>query len=380
MAFVGLQAGVSSSRGKLSVCAGAPKSAFVAAGRSVWQEQQRDDDVARRKRSNVVMMAASAPAGDPGEEKEKTFSQRAALLGYILCWYGANIMFNIVNKKLLKAFPLFTTVTMFQLGMGALTAIVLWATGVSKRHRATNAELRSIYPLAIAHLLGNIFTNLSLRQMAVSFTHTIKAAEPFFSVILAKIFLPGTAFHPAVYASLLPIVAGVTLASANEVSFNWIGFVTAMCSNISFQSRNVLSKKCMSDVKMDNLNLFGYISILSCLTVMPFALLLDFSSYAVVTSSALDLGYTARSLLSTLCLSGFLHFLYNQFSYVVLQRVNPVTHAVGNTMKRVAVISSSIVVFKNEVSLLNKVGTGIAILGVAIYSQVKRLKPKKKST
>jgi len=324
-------------------------------------------------------MAASAPAGDPGEE-EKTFGQRAALLMYILCWYGANIMFNIVNKKLLKAFPLFTTVTMFQLGMGAVTAVVLWATGISKRHRATNAELRSIYPLAIAHLLGNIFTNLSLRQMAVSFTHTIKAAEPFFSVALAKIFLPGSAFHPAVYASLLPIVAGVTLASANEVSFNWVGFITAMCSNVSFQSRNVLSKKCMADVKMDNLNLFGYISILSCLTVMPFALLLDAPHYAVVTSSALDLGYTSRSLLYTLSLSGFLHFLYNQFSYVVLQRVNPVTHAVGNTMKRVAVIASSIIVFKNEVSPLNKIGTGIAILGVALYSQVKRLKPAKKST
>lgn len=202
-------------------------------------------------------MAASTPSVADADAQEKSPLERAALLGYILCWYAANIMFNIVNKKLLKVFPLFTTVTLFQLSMGAFVAMFLWATGIHKIQKASKKELMSIYPLAIAHLLGNIFTNLSLRQMAVSFTHTIKAAEPFFSVVLARIFLPGSAFHPAVYASLVPIVAGVTLASANEVSFNWVGFITAMCSNVSFQSRNVLSKKCMTDVKMDNLNLFG---------------------------------------------------------------------------------------------------------------------------
>jgi len=33
---------------------------------------------------------------------------------------------------------------------------------------------------------GNLFTNMSLRKVAVSFTHTIKAAELFFSVILGE--------------------------------------------------------------------------------------------------------------------------------------------------------------------------------------------------
>jgi hypothetical protein len=44
-------------------------------------------------------------------------------------------------------------------------------------------DLKKIYPLALSHLVGNVLTNISLRQVAVSFTHTIKAAEPFFSVI-----------------------------------------------------------------------------------------------------------------------------------------------------------------------------------------------------
>uniref|UniRef100_A0A7S3EMW8 Sugar phosphate transporter domain-containing protein n=2 Tax=Rhodosorus marinus TaxID=101924 RepID=A0A7S3EMW8_9RHOD len=371
MAFVTVVAGSLRASAPVASTCRSVRSGFVGSGR---QSVTSQNDAGSRRRT-VTKMSASSAASQPPAEKEKTLAERAALMLYIGCWYGANIMFNIQNKKLLKMFPLYTTVTLFQFGMGALVAIVLWATGVHKMHKATKAELKSIYPLALSHLLGNILTNVSLRQMAVSFTHTIKAGEPFFSVALSKIFVPGTAFHPAVYASLLPIVAGVTLASANEVSFNWLGFGTAMSSNIAFQSRNVLSKKCMQDVKMDNLNLFGYISMLSFLTLLPFTLILEGAQYASVFGGAAGAGASGLGLLATLCICGFLHFLYNQFSYVVLQRVNPVTHSVGNTMKRVAVIVSSIVVFKNEVTTLNKIGTAIAIFGVGLYSQVKRLKP-----
>lgn len=46
-----------------------------------------------------------------------------------------------------------------------------------------------ILPLAVVHTLGNLFTNMSLGKVAVSFTHTIKAMEPFFSVVLSAMFL-----------------------------------------------------------------------------------------------------------------------------------------------------------------------------------------------
>jgi len=68
--------------------------------------------------------------------------------------------------------------------------------------------------------------------------------EPFFSVLLSALFL-GDAPTLPIILSLFPIVGGVALASVSEVSFNWTGFLSAMGSNITFQSRNVLSKKLM---------------------------------------------------------------------------------------------------------------------------------------
>ena len=36
-------------------------------------------------------------------------------------------------------------------------------------------QILSVLPLAAVHTLGNLLTNVSLGQVAVSFTHTIKA-------------------------------------------------------------------------------------------------------------------------------------------------------------------------------------------------------------
>ena len=72
----------------------------------------------------------------------------------------------------------------------------------------------------------------------------IQALEPFFSVVLSALFL-GDAPTLPVILTLFPIVGGVAMASVTEVTFNWPGFLAAMGSNITFQSRNVLSKKFM---------------------------------------------------------------------------------------------------------------------------------------
>ena len=136
------------------------------------------------------------------------------------------------------------TCTAIQFAIGGLIACTMWLTGILKRPTIEPGAIRAITPLACIHVLGNVLTNVSLRAVAPSFTHTVKAAEPFFSVILSSLFL-GEQPTLAIVASLAPIIAGVALASTSEITFNWTGFLAALGSNITFQSRNVLSKKFM---------------------------------------------------------------------------------------------------------------------------------------
>lgn len=47
-----------------------------------------------------------------------------------------------------------------------------------------------------------------------------------------------------VMLTLIPIMFGVGLASAGELSFNWTGFLSAMLSNLTFGFRAVWGKRC----------------------------------------------------------------------------------------------------------------------------------------
>ncbi|KAI5381704.1 hypothetical protein KIW84_035624 [Lathyrus oleraceus] len=57
------------------------------------------------------------------------------------------------------------------------------------------SRFAAILPLVIAHTLGDLLTNISLGKVSVSFTHTTKAMEPFFTVVLSS-FLLALQWHP----------------------------------------------------------------------------------------------------------------------------------------------------------------------------------------
>jgi solute carrier family 35 protein E1 len=105
------------------------------------------------------------------------------------------------------------------------------------------------------------------------------------------------------------------------------------------------------------------------------ALLLEgwqFSPAAMAAAGIADPQAVVRQAL----ISGLCFHAYQQASYMILQRVSPVTHSIGNCVKRVIVIVASVVAFQHPVSQQNAVGTALALAGVFAYSQAKRLKPK----
>ncbi|KAM6570020.1 hypothetical protein CsatB_018005 [Cannabis sativa] len=329
--------------------------------------------------TNRFEVRASPVPESAGEVAESSSLKKTLVLGLLFgLWYLFNIYFNIYNKQVLKVFHFPATVTLIQFAVGTVLVILMWGLNLYKRPKLTGAQLLAILPLAAVHTLGNLFTNMSLGKVAVSFTHTIKAMEPFFSVILSAMFL-GEMPTIWVVGSLLPIVGGVALASVTEASFNWAGFWSAMASNLTNQSRNVLSKKVMikKEDSMDNITLFSIITVMSFFLLAPATIFMEGVKFspAYLQAAGLDVKLLCtRSLIAALCFHA-----YQQVSYMILQRVSPVTHSVGNCVKRVVVIVSSVIFFQSPVSLINSLGTGVALSGVFLYSRVKRIKPKPKT-
>ncbi|EHA8592585.1 putative Triose phosphate/phosphate translocator, chloroplastic [Cocos nucifera] len=159
------------------------------------------------------------------------------------------------------------------------------------------------------------------------------------------------------------------MASLTELSFNWTGFISAMISNISFTYRSIYSKKAMTD--MDSTNVYAYISIIALIVCIPPAIILEGPQLLQhgFKDVVAKVGWT--KFISDLFWVGMFYHLYNQVATNTLERVAPLTHAVGNVLKRVFVIGFSIIVFGNKITTQTGIGTCIAIGGVATYSYIK---------
>lgn len=232
------------------------------------------------------------------------------------------------------------------------------------------------------HALGNYMTNYSMSQVAVSFTHTIKASEPLFSVGLGRVFLHKPVPFP-VFCTLIPIIAGVALASFTEFTFTFVGFVTAMSSNLLFGLRNVTSKRMFEHKSMEGVELYFHMSKWGVILTIPLWLFLEAPKFYQVLSQqvATETVFSPTKLFFNLWAASLTHYLYNHLSYIILANVSNTTHAVSNVVKRVIVIVSSVLFFSvfnisgdskggPPFHFKNMFGVLLVIGGVASYSYV----------
>ncbi|XP_078163639.1 nucleotide/sugar transporter family protein [Carex rostrata] len=327
----------------------------------------------RNYRNTITLQPAASSSSsanpDSDSDKSKTPNKTIKLALVFVFWYAQNVIFNIYNKKVLNVFPYPWLLASFQLLAGSLWMLSLWSLRLQPMPRLSGRFIAALLGPALFHTVGHISACVSFSRVAVSFTHVIKAAEPVFSVVLSAVIL--RKFYPVqVWLSIVPIVAGCSLAVLTEPTFDTAGLSGALISNLGFVLRNIYSKQSLSDFsEIDGLNLYGCISILSLLYLFPVAIFVEGSKWAAGFRHALTIAPSPNKFYLWVLISGLFYHLYNQSSYQALDDISPLTFSVGNTMKRVVVIVASIIVFRNPVSPLNALGSAIAILGTFLYSQ-----------
>lgn len=310
-----------------------------------------------------------------GGEVPNTLMGRLTVGFYFITWYALNVFYNIINKKVLNVLPAPLTVGTIQFGIGALYCGLIWLVGLRPCPKLTPAGKRSVAAVGFYHALGQLASMLSLGAGPVSFTHIVKAMEPFFSAIVSGFYFKKWMKAP-VYATLIPVVGGVGYACLKELNFSWLAFGAAMASNLAFALRAVQSKIALQSGKETGSNLtppnmFGLVTWAALLISIPIALIGE-SNFMDLLSTALESIEDKMQFYRAVFLSGLFHYLNNEVMYLALGSVHPVTLAVGNTMKRVFILVASVMVFRNPVTVQAMIGSGVGIAGVLLYSLTKQ--------
>uniref|UniRef100_A0A3P9JT74 Solute carrier family 35 member E2A n=1 Tax=Oryzias latipes TaxID=8090 RepID=A0A3P9JT74_ORYLA len=211
---------------------------------------------------------------------------------------------------------------------------------------------------------------VSLKNVAVSFAETVKSSAPMFTVIMSRLIL-GEYTGLWVNLSLFPVMAGLALCTASEMSFNMLGFSAALSTNIMDCLQNVFSKKLLSGdtYRFSPPELQFYTSAAAVIMLVPaWAFLLDIPSIGKSGRSFI----WSQDIVLLLLFDGCLFHLQSVTAYALMGRISPVTFSVASTVKHALSVWLSVLIFSNRITVLGATGTVLVFIGVFLYTKARQ--------
>lgn len=207
---------------------------------------------------------------------------------------------------------------------------------------------------------------VSLSHVAVSFVETVKASAPLFTVVFAWLMLGERTSGPVV-CSLFPVMIGLVMSSATELSFDTIGFLAAISNNLLDCVQNVFSKRLLNG-GLTPVQLQFYTSAAAAMLQIPTMIYLG-------REEMLHHHKISRHTFTLMLIDGVSFHFQSVAAYCCMSLISPVSQSVANTFKRSMLIFLSIIYFGNEVTIYSGAGMVTVLLGVAAYNWARQAFP-----
>ena len=317
-------------------------------------------------------------------------ARRLKIGALFAAWFALSVSYSITNKRILNRLPLPWLESTATVTVGSSIALFLWTSGLRRPPKLSRTVLlRTLFPIGTFHAIGHIAGTVGTCAGSVAFVQVVKAAGPVYACVLSTLVLHQRVSRK-VWLSLVPIVVGVCLATLRELSFAWVALLGAVTSDLAMALRNVLSKRSMmrrsrthaaaagetaaeaktnAGENMTPANLFGTLTCISAAVSLPMALVIEGQRLpAAWAMAAAGMPFGSIGLAGQIALAGFFFYAYNEVAMQALSNVHPVTHAIGNTLRRVVIMLVSMAVFRTKMSFLGMAGATLAIGGAYLYS------------
>ncbi|GLT62410.1 hypothetical protein SLA2020_350510 [Shorea laevis] len=197
----------------------------------------------------------------------------------------------------------------------------------------------------------------------------IGATTPFFTAVFAYV-VSSKKEAWLTYLALVPVVAGVIIASGGEPSFHLFGFIMCVSATAARALKSVLQDilLCSDGEKLNSMNLLLYMAPIAVVFLLPATMLMEEN----VVEITVALARKDIKIVWYLLFNSSLAYFVNLTNFLVTKHTSALTlQVLGNAKGAVAVVVS-ILIFKNPISVIGMAGYGLTVVGVVMYSEAKK--------
>ncbi|XP_047095680.1 probable sugar phosphate/phosphate translocator At3g11320 [Lolium rigidum] len=324
-----------------------------------------------RQQEDRALLPTTSPASADGTASSSS-AARLRTAGLVAAWYATNIGVLLLNKFLLSVYgfryPVFLTACHMS-ACALLSSLLSAATSSPPRKPLSRGQAARVAVLGAVFCGSVVAGNVSLRYLPVSFNQAVGATTPFFTALIAYA-IAARREAGATYAALVPVVAGVVIATGGEPSFHLFGFVMCVGATAGRALKTVLQGILLSseEEKLNSMDLLRYMAPVAVVLLVPATLIMEPDAL----SAAAALARADPSFVWMLLLNSSLAYLVNLTNFLVTKHTSPLTlQVLGNAKGAVAVVVS-ILIFRNPVTVMGMLGYGVTILGVVLYGEAKK--------
>mmetsp|Transcript_17090 Transcript_17090/g.43618 ORF Transcript_17090/g.43618 Transcript_17090/m.43618 type:complete len:326 (-) Transcript_17090:105-1082(-) len=304
-------------------------------------------------------------------EKERTTAQIAGVVTFYMVTSLSLVFLNKIMMSGAFPFPIFLTWVQLIVAVGLLVIIsALSQSGLVSCMPLIRLEFktevaRKVLPLTLVFVAMIAFNNLCLNYVEVSFYQVARSLSIMFSILFTYLLLGASTSMDAIKACVI-VAIGFVLGAVGEINFSLIGTVFGVTASIFVALNGIYIKRAMPAVNGDDWLLMLYNNVMAIVLFIP-VLVLNGEAAAVLDNLNGFRGYDWVMMVVT----GVFGFLINIAIILQVQYTSPLTNSISGTLKATLQTIISILVFRNEISLMNGFGIFLVILGSGYYSRVR---------
>lgn len=317
-------------------------------------------------------------------------------------WLALYFLFNLgltlYNKIILVTFPFPYTLTSIHALCGSVGCYILQENGFYIPARLTARQNITLLSFSVLYTVNIAVSNLSLQLVTVPFHQVVRAASPFFTIVLAY-FLTGSAISLRKLFSLIPVVAGVGFTTYGDYYFTWWGLVLTLFGTLLASLKTTVTNMLQSGTRIKRRSTVERFSsqpellreqglqlhpldLLGRMCPLAFIQCILYGWISGELENVTQFGaiqMDSRRMMA-LWVNGVIAFGLNVVSFTANKKSGPLAISVAANVKQVLTMLLAVSIFDLIITPMNMVGIVLTLAGGAWYAVVEYQEKQKRSS